>query len=76
MSDTGQLTYDEKRAIVLKQFDEFINDSKRLQNPESLKFIQKAFELADKAHEGQFRKNRIKTSLYRAPHCCSKNYYD
>jgi guanosine-3',5'-bis(diphosphate) 3'-pyrophosphohydrolase len=60
MSDTGQLTYDEKRAIVLKQFDEFINDSKRLQNPESLKFIQKAFELADKAHEGQFRKTGLK----------------
>ncbi len=51
-----ELTYQEKRKIVKERFDDFIQSSSQLQNPESLKIITKAFELADHVHLKQFRK--------------------
>ncbi len=54
--ESAELTYDEKRIEVLRLFDEFIKESPQIQDEESLTFIKKAFAIADKAHEGQFRK--------------------
>jgi len=51
-----ELTYKEKRQIVKKRFEDLINSSSQLQNPESLKIINKAFKLADSVHLKQFRK--------------------
>ncbi len=51
-----ELTYEEKRKIVHKEFDDLLKSTKRLKKPESLAKVQKAFNFADKAHEGQFRR--------------------
>ncbi len=53
---TKELTYEEKRQIVQKEFDDFVQSSPQLQSPEALKRIEKAFALADDAHKKQFRK--------------------
>lgn len=55
-----ELTYEEKRVVVQKQFKDFIKKSPRIQKPESLLIIKKAFELADDAHSKQFRKTGLK----------------
>ena len=49
-------TYWEITRAVKERFDDFIHSSSQLQNPESLKVITKAFELADHVHLKQFRK--------------------
>ena len=46
MTESKQLTYDEKRAVVKKQFEDFIHESERLQNPDALTLVKKAFETA------------------------------
>ncbi|MCD4793690.1 MAG: HD domain-containing protein [Bacteroidales bacterium] len=58
--ESKELTYKEKRAVVQKQFEDFIKESPRIQKPESLSVIKKAFELADDAHSKQFRKTGLK----------------
>jgi len=55
-----ELTYDEKRAIVKKRFNDFIKSSSEIKSKESLLIIKKAFELADDAHKKQFRKTGLK----------------
>ncbi len=50
------LSMEDKRKIVLQEFDNLIKSSKRLQKPKSLEKVKKAFHFADNAHKGQFRK--------------------
>ncbi len=54
-----KLTYEEKRAIVLKQFNDFLKSSPTIQSKNSIKRIKKAFSLADEAHKKQFRKTGL-----------------
>ncbi len=59
MSKTD-LTYDEKRAIVKKNFEDFISSSKTISTAKDLKIIKKAFKIADDAHIKQFRRDELK----------------
>lgn len=67
-----ELTYKEKRKIVTEQFNDFISSSPQLQNPESLKIITKAFELADTVHIKQFRKTGKKLPYITHPLAVAK----
>ncbi len=67
-----ELTYKEKRRIVKEQFNDFIASSPQLQNPESLKIITKAFELADSVHIKQFRKTGKKLPYITHPIAVAK----
>ncbi len=67
-----ELTYKEKREIVKERFDDLINSSERLQKPESLKIMKKAFELADTAHKDQFRKTGQKLPYITHPIAVAK----
>ena len=50
------LTYEEKRKIVINKYNDLINSSPRLQEKETLAQIDEAFKLADDAHKDQFRR--------------------
>ena len=67
-----ELTYEEKRAVVKKQFNDFVKSSPRIQSTESLKKIKKAFGFADKAHIKQFRKTGLKLPYITHPIAVAK----
>jgi len=50
-------TYEEKRAIVKKQFEDFVSSSEIIKTADDLKLIRKAFEIADNVHIKQFRRS-------------------
>lgn len=56
MSKT-ELTYEEKRVIVKKHFEDFVSSSKIIKTAEDLRLIRKAFEVADNVHINQFRRS-------------------
>jgi len=51
-----ELSKQEKRTIVIEQFEDFISSSKTFQSAKSIKIIKKAFALADDAHINQERR--------------------
>jgi GTP pyrophosphokinase len=67
-----ELSYEEKRAEVEKQFNDFINQSPALQSEKSLLKIKKAFKMADDAHSGQFRKTGLKLPYITHPIAVAK----
>ncbi len=70
--DNKKLTYQDKQRIVIEQFDDLIKSSPKLQNPESLKIITKAFKLADLVHIKQFRKTGQKLPYITHPLAVAK----
>ncbi len=55
-----ELSKQEKRAIVIEQFEDFLSSSKTIQSAEDIAKIKKAFALADNAHITQERRAGLK----------------
>jgi len=70
--ETPLLTPEEKREIVLQDFEGLLKCSPRLESPEAIELVTKAFHFADKAHFGQFRKGGQKHEYITHPIAVAK----